>query len=348
MDYTDTLKKLYKIPKLNISLIEEMFFKRENILVSVEKIDVGKPGFKIISDRGVFLLLERPVEFYNKKYGRVTNIQSRMIEYSIPVPLYIGQGDMSKTFYQAANSADAHAEVETWLHDIFEIDLVSAYFLNYFSKSDVFKNYRLIILEAIESFYMGLDHVAVMALIPVFEGALRNLQNLMLEEDSGNVSGKIFEKRLRAILKSWGGRRVSEYDWHPGIYGVDSLEVDFYTHICPQSDVINSFRLFFKNVLYKPSRSNGSGLNRHLIVHMLGGGLSSSADFYRVFLALTHITFIESLTNDAVPFFWQGYSDDSRRLGEYIRCISVLMDGRRELIKNFGVPDYPKFSSPSG
>lgn len=347
MDYTKTLKKLYKAPTLNASLIIDTFKRREGISVIVEEVNVEKPGFKIISDKGNFLLLQHPIEYYNNKWGRSTSIQSRMLPYGIPVPLYLGQGDMSQSFHKATTSQHPDAAVEKWLYDIFEIDLTAAYFLNYFSKSEALKDYRLIIFEAIESFYMGLDHAAIMSLIPVFEGGLRNLQNLLLDEDKGNVSGATFEKRLRAILKNWGSRRVIDYDWHPGMYGIDSIEVDFYTHICPQADVINCFRLFFKNVLYKPTESHDEGFNRHIIVHMLGNNFNRATNFFRIFLALTHITFIESLTSNEVPFFWRGYDDKSRKLGQYLKQISTIMDGRRSLIKSFGLPEYPKISPPA-
>jgi hypothetical protein len=354
MGHLKTLKKLYKTPILSASIIIDTFQRREGISVVVEEVDVGKPGFKIASDKGVYLLLEQPIDYYNNNWGRVTNIQSLMLPYGIPVPLYLGQGDMTTRLHKATTSNDPGAAVEKWLYDIFEIDLVSAYFLNYFSKSEALKDYRLIIFEAIESFYMGLDHVAIMSLVPVFEGGLRNIQNLMLNEDKdkdkdkdkGNVAGAVFEKRLRAILKNWGASRVSDYDWHPGMYGIDCIEVDFYTHICPQSDVINSFRLFFKNVLYKPSDSHDEGFNRHVILHMLGNNFNRATNFYRVFLALTHITFIESLTNKNVPFFWPGYDDESRRLGQYLKQISTFMGDRRNLIKSFGIPGYPKISAP--
>ncbi|NER62466.1 hypothetical protein G3435_26050 [Pseudomonas sp. MAFF212428] len=105
-----------------------------------------------------------------------------MLKFSIPVPLYIGEGEISRTFNQAEISEDPHAAVEVWIRDIFEPDLVAAYFSHYFAKSEVFAEYRLIILEAIESFYMGLDHVAVMALVPVLEGALRKLRISLCEE----------------------------------------------------------------------------------------------------------------------------------------------------------------------
>lgn len=347
MEYACTLMKLSKIPKLTTECIEDLFKRRHGVTVSVYKANIEKPGFKVVSEQGVFFLLERPLSYYNKNHGRVTAIQQRMLKFSIPVPLYIGQGEISKTFNQAEIANDPHSAVEEWIKDIFEPDLVAAYFSHYFAESEVFSEYRLIILEAIESFYMGLDHVAVMALVPVLEGALRKLQNKTLCEERNTISAEDFDKNLRKILKDWGSRRVNEYDWHLGVCGVGNLEIDFYTHICPQSDVMNCFRLFFTETLYKPSRSRGAGLNRHIIVHMLGGGFNSATDFYKLFLALTHITFIESLTNSDVPFSWQGYSDNSRRLGKYLRTISIVMDNRRDLIKAFGVPEYPRGEYPS-
>lgn len=342
MECVKTLRTLYKAPDLSVSMIIDAFKRREGITVHVENVDVGKPGFKIVSDKGVFLLLEKPVDYYNRHWGRVTTIQSHMLNYGIPVPLYLGQGEMSGSFHKATACDNPAVAVESWLRGIFDSDLAAAYFLNFFSKSEALKDYRLIIFEAIEAFYMGLDHAAIMCLLPVFEGGLRNLQNGILGEDDGNVSAAVFEKRLREILKKWGSRRVIEYDWHPGVHGVDCIEVDFYTHICPQSDVINCFRLFFKNVLYKPSQSHDESFNRHVIVHLLGNNFSRDTNFYRVFLALTHITFIESLTNQNVPFFWSGYNNESMRLGEYLRKVSTIMDGRRGFIKSFGVPGYPR------
>lgn len=347
MDCVKILRKLYNATGLSASMITDAFKRREGINVSVEKVDVGKPGFKVVGDKGVYLLLENLVDYYNEKWGRVTNIQTRMLDYGIPVPLYLGQGDMSGSFHKAADSDDSSSAVEDWLRGIFEIDLAAAYFLNYFSKSEALKDYRLIIFEALEAFYMGLDHAAIMCLLPVFEGGLRNLQNSILEEDKGNVAGGVFERRLREILKQWGSRRVLGYDWHPGVYGVDCIEVDFYTHICPQSDVINCLRLFFKNVLYKPSQSCHESFNRHVIIHLLGNDFGRDTNFYRIFLALTHIAFIESLTNKNVPFFWPGYDDESRRLGQYLRKVSTVMDGRRDFIRSFGVPGYVKSTLPT-
>ena len=342
MDHIATLKKLSRMDKIDEYSIVKGFSKWSGSEVEVSKARLDKPGFEIATQDGTYLLLERPVSYYTKNFWRMTTLQQRMIEFSMPVPLYIGEGRVAQTFYSAADSPAANVEVERWISDIFEIDLAAAYFTNYFSKSKVFSDYRLIILEAIECFYMGLDNLAVMGLIPVLEGALRNLQNQLLKESSNTVSAKEFERKLRIIIKEWGARRVAGFDWHPGVYGNEVVELDFFTHICPQADLINSFRLFFRDVLYKPSTVSMKGLNRHLIVHMLGGGLNKFTDFYRVFIALTHIVFIESLADDDIPTFWQGYNEGSRSLGRYIYGLSKIMDNRRALIRSLGAPSYPK------
>lgn len=341
MKYLETLKKLYRTPKLTAPFISDAFNRRESIHVEVSPVDIGKPAFEITTDLGVLLLLERPVDYYNKKWGRSTNMQKRMSDFGIPVPLFLGQGDMSRSFHAASTTPLPHSLADQWLYDIFEPELVAAYFHNYFCNSEALKDYKLIIWEAIEAFYMGMDHVAIMSLIPVFEGGLRNLQNRLLVEDKGNVSAKVFERRLREILTEWGRRRVSKYVWHPGVYGNADLEVDFYTHICPQSDVINCFRIFFKDVLYKPTSGKFIGFNRHVIMHMLDNNFNNPTNFYRIFLALTHLTFIESLSSQKVPFFWQGYNEHSKLLSDYLGLISKCMVNRRKTLSHLGITGYP-------
>ncbi|UTL80429.1 hypothetical protein [Pseudomonas putida] len=341
MKYERILKKLCRLPRLDPSIIIQSFAKSEGVSVRVSEASIEKPAFEVYCENDIFLLLERPVSFHNVRSGRLTNTQVTLLEYASPVPLYLGQGELSRTLYEAHKSSRPHQAVDQWLEDIVEIELLVTYFIRHFSNSEALKNYRLIIFEAIEAFFMGLDHIAIMSLLPVFEGGLRNVQNLVLKEDLGNVSGDVFAKRLKQILKEWGSRRVVQYSWHPGVYGCDEIEVDFYTHICPQADVMNCFLLFFKNVLYKNSSGGELGFNRHVILHMLDNDFNRPANFYRIFLALTHIAFIESLSNQKIPFFWPGYSAESRRLSNYVEYLGASMDGRRNLLRGFGISGYP-------
>jgi hypothetical protein len=185
-----------------------------------------------------------------------------------------------------------------------------------------------------------MDYVAIMSLIPVFEAGLRNIQNSVLGMSAQNVSAKEFEKGLKDLIISWGRRKTHEYVWHPGKTYDCEVEIDFLTHACPQADVINAFRLFFSNILYKESEHDVSGLNRHVIVHMLKSDFNNPANFPRVFLALTHVVFIESLINEKIPFFWPGYESDIavKDLSLYLRTISETFgEHRMQQLKGYGI-----------
>ncbi|MGI2056911.1 hypothetical protein BM607_006650 [Shewanella sp. SACH] len=343
MIYEKTLKKICRLPKVTEELIHSIFLKQESCTVQVVSKNIGKPGFEITTNEGTCFVTERTIDYYNKNLGRVTGLQQRMLGLAIPVPLYIGEGTISEEIHEINQSKAPLDDSDQWLHSNFSIEVALTYFQRYFALSNSFKEYKTIIFEAIEAYYMGMDHVAIMSLIPVFEAGLRKIQNSVLGMSDQNVSSKEFERGLKELCLDWGRRRTQEYIWYPGkSYNAD-VEIDFLTHICPQSDVINAFRLFFSNVLYKNSKEGIVGLNRHVIVHMLKNDFSNPANFSRIFLAMTHITFIESLSNQDVPFFWPGYNDDSqvKALSVYIRQLSKSVgEPRRKLLNRAGISSY--------
>ena len=65
-------------------------------------------------------------------------------------------------------------------------------------------NYKAILFEAIEAFYLGYDHIAIMSLFPVFEGGLRNLQNKIPGTNSSIVKADLFDKGIRQMIIKWG------------------------------------------------------------------------------------------------------------------------------------------------
>lgn len=343
MIYEKTLKKICRLPKVTEDLIHSIFLKHENCTVEVVSKNIGKPGFEIITNHGTCFVPERTVDYYNKRWARVTGLQQRMLSLAIPVPLYIGEGTISKDIHEINQSNTPLNDSDQWLHSNFSIEVALTYFQRYFAVSNSFKDYKTIIFEAIEAYYIGMDHVAIMSLIPVFEAGLRKIQNSVLGMSAQNVSSKEFERGLKQLCLDWGRRRTQEYIWYPGKSYNAAVEIDFLTHICPQSDVINAFRLFFSNVLYKNSKEGAVGLNRHVIVHMLKNDFNNPANFSRIFLAMTHITFIESLSNQDVPFFWPGYNDDIqvKALSVYIRQISKSVgEPRRKLLNKAGISNY--------
>jgi len=186
-----------------------------------------------------------------------------------------------------------------------------------------------------------------MALFPVYEGGLRNLQNKLLNYDLDNVKGKLFDNGLRDILIQWGNRNCKEYDWHPGKGLHIETEVDFFTHLNPQCDVMNAARVFFNEVIYKESGKPQNGeinaFNRHMVVHLLNNNFDEPSNFVRIFLALTHLTFMESLYNENVPFFWDGVDDQDKQISQYIK---LKMDkhfvSRRDTLESFNLTLYKR------
>ncbi len=342
MKYAKTLRKLCSYPKLTKELIVAAFKKCEDKNVDVCAKTIEKPGFEVSTDAGLCFITERPISHYNEKWGRVTGAQERALSVSLPVPLHIiGEGELNKIIYEINGAAHPKNSADFWLNEFFAPEIAATYFNKFFSVSDSLKEYRLIVFEALEAYYLGMDHVAIMSLIPVFEAGLRNIQSSRLRSAPDNVSGEKFEQYLRDIIIQWGRRRLGAYVWHPGKDYNQTVEIDFLTHICPQSDVINAFRLYFKGILYKPSTGNTDGFNRHIIMHLLKNDFNNPANFARIFICLTHITFIESLENQNVPFFWRGIDHKDRMVAAYFTDISrALGDPRRPILRSMGIDGY--------
>lgn len=342
MKYEKTLKKLCRHPKLTPDLIVAAFNKHENKDVDVSAKNLGRPGFEIVTDEGLCYVTERPINYYNEKWARVTRTQEVALPLSLPVPLHIvGEGNFVRELFRMRNSENPKDAADYWLNEYFAPEIAATYFNKFFSTSNSLQEYITIVFEAIEAYYLGMDHIAIMSLIPVFEAGLRNIQDCKLNIKSNNVKAEVFEENLKEIIKQWGRKRLDTYAWYPGKNYNSAVEIDFLTHICPQSDVMNAFRIFFKNVLYKPSAGNNDGFNRHLIVHLLKNDFKNPANFVRIFLCLTQIMFIESLENPNVPFFWRGIDDKDMRVAEYFIEISEKLGSpRRPILKSLGVDGY--------
>lgn len=342
MKYEKTLRKLSSYPKLTNELIVSAFKKRESKNVDVCSKTIEKPGFEISTDDGICFITERPISYYNERWGRVTGAQERALSALLPVPLHIiGEGQLNKIISEINRAECPKKAADYWLNEFFAPEIAATYFNKFFSPSDSLKEYRLIVFEAIEAYYLGMDHVAIMSLIPVFEAGLRNIQSSRLEVEPNNVSGKKFERHLRDIIINWGQKRLESYVWYPGKNYNQEVEINFLTHIFPQSDVINSFRLYFKEVLYKPSHDHTNGFNRHIIMHLLKNDFNNPANFARIFICLTHITFVESLENQNVPFFWRGMDTHDFTVAAYFAEISRAHgDSRRPTLRSMGIDGY--------
>lgn len=342
LEYLPTLKRLSKLDKLTEHDIFRQFTKHHNKDVIISKNDLCYGSFSVIINDLKFLLTERPISYLNKRWGRCTIIQEHANSLGIALPLYIGEGTLSSAIHGIKKTENPLDNANKWLFENFSLELAIAYFNKYFSKSESLKNYQTIIFEAIEAFYLGYDHISIMSLFPVFEGGLRSLFVRYADGDDTNTSADRFEKEIRKLIITWGSRDIDGFDWHPGKgYDIES-EIDFFTHINPQCDVLNSTRSFFKNVIYKPTGGiNEGSFNRHLTLHLLNRNFNEPSNFVRIFLALTHISFAESLMNNNVPFSWKGIDDNDRHIASFIsKSSDAFFTYRRGEIRKLGLNLY--------
>ncbi|WP_315709115.1 hypothetical protein [Brenneria uluponensis] len=340
--FLPTLKRLSKLDKLSENEISNQFRRNHVVEPVISKSELCYASFAVKIDDLNFLLTERPISYLNRHWGRCSNIQSHANSLGIALPLYIGEGTLSSAIHEIKRCENPFENSNKWLFENFSLEIAIAYFNKYFIKSESLKNYKTIIFEAIEAFYLGYDHISIMSLFPVFEGGLRNLLVKFCDGDNTNTSADRFEKEIRKLIITWGRRQLPNFDWHPGKgYDIET-EVDFFTHLNPQCDVINSTRSFFKNVIYKPTGGvNEGSFNRHLTLHLLNQDFNEPSNFVRIFLALTHLTFAESLMNNNVPFFWEGVDDNDRRIASFIsRSGDVIFGMRRKEISNLGLNLY--------
>lgn len=344
MKYEKTLKKLCSSPKLDVTQIESTFRKMSSIDVVVTPKNIGLAGFEIQTDEGLCFITERPIDYLNKTLGRATETQKTMLQFSIPVPLHIGKGPLIYEIYRIRNSENPNIEANLWLEEHFGIYEAVVYFNKYFLKSDSLKEYKNIIFEAIEAYAVGLDHIAIMSLFPVFEAGLRNIQSKLINGDLGNVNTEKFDDGIKDMLTNCGADFMPEYIWYPGKGYNKDVEIDFLTHLYPQCDVINAFRLFFKEVLYRPSKSPdfSNGFNRHLVLHLLKNNFNEPSNFVRLFLALTQITFIESLYNKDLPMLFPSADEVDVDTIKYLQGLkAIFFTPRRKLLEEKGICIYP-------
>lgn len=341
MKYHKTLSSLYRPGNATPITIADRFKREHGIDVIVEDTgsrDLGR--YIVYINEKKCVIPKRKIAYLDKINGEATIPQEMLIDVAVPIPLFLGLGVLSEGVKTINSSSDRWKQSSKWLQEIFSCELAAGYFNSFFSKSVYLGSYKKIIFEAIESYYMGLDHTATMALLPVFEAGLRNIQNDLAGGSSDEIKSNKLLKNLRKIIINHGRKMHGNLYWHPGIGTGSDLELGFFKHNNNQCNVICSFMNFVQNVLYMDSKSaaHQHGYNRHLIVHLLKNDFDDGANFVRTFLALTHITFIESLSQHEISFMWPGISEEDQRLAAYFReLLDTFYIKRKSVINSLGV-----------
>lgn len=159
-------------------------------------------------------------------------------------------------------------------------------------------NYAEIIAEAVEAHFLGLHHVAVAGLIPVIEGAGRQLL------ESRKLTGQRVKNVFAALADDCKRQVVAQ-------------EIGTTDEVV---SMLDSFTAFTSSTLYSDSKINPppDGTNRHGITHghFQDSQYGSPLNFYKTIGAVNFLMFIASF-NASMSWFAPDLSERSEFLAAY-------------------------------
>jgi len=196
--------------------------------------------------------------------------------------------------------ASSQADLERWLALLYGADGLAAMVCSRYPITPVISDYKETIAEAIEAHFLGLHHVAVGGLVPVIEGAGRELaaqRGLSCKGVRGVFSALATDCKRESIEKKIGatGEIVSMMD---------------------------SFASFTSNVLYVDSEKYPfmDGTNRHGITHgsFRDSDYGKPINFYKIIGAVDFLVFVSAF-RASISCFAPDITAESARLAEYYR-----------------------------
>lgn len=228
------------------------------------------------------------------------------------IPPYIQMEATSKLAAEitAAGANYSQDDLERSLSQIYGANGLAAMVLDRYSAAPVIKDYCRAIAEAIEAHFLGLNHLAVSGLVPVLEGAGRQLA-------------------IQRGLVSSSGRSVGVRDVFAKL-AEDCKEKSFKGKLGDSGEIesmMDSFAYFTRNFMYADS-----GLyplvdktNRHGITH----GAYADADYGRplnFFKTIAAVDFLTLVSSFGANLSWMAppQTEASLRLAGYYDALEKL------------------------
>ena len=286
-------------------------------------------GFKIQAESCVaFFPKEEPTKLHTP--SGVNFVRDQCLKADFVLPPLMAMGFLNE-FAQAISSSDNIESVaESYLPRMFDLGSLSALYTEIYAKNCDFRIYSNQIQEAIEAHCLGLNKVAVTALLPCIEGIIRTLGIKIGLSCSEHVSLHQFIDILEKIQKLVIDKVFSEFDWVPSNYRA----VEFHDCTNEQIQIIQSLIFFLKNALYKNTLiyQGSTNLNRHGVLHGLISNFSSHVNFFRLITVLNALYVGSLLTGSSGSLFHPSENDTSRALENRlskIKLFKVVLDGVR-------------------
>lgn len=217
------------------------------------------------------------------------------------IPPYIPMGLLSEAcqLIQQKGAMVTQDDLENILASFYPGHFLAAMVANFYPRAPAITEYKAIIGEAVEAHFFGLNRVAVGGLIPVVEGAGRQLA-ISHGITPGSDTGKVL-KALASHCKQ------------------DSIQ----RNIGHQGEIISmmdGFTDFVRNHLYIDSKrySLSDKTNRHGIAHghYTDSDYGRPLNFYKIITAINFLTFIASF-HAHMSFLGPSYTDGSAKLAGY-------------------------------
>jgi hypothetical protein len=218
------------------------------------------------------------------------------------IPPYAAHGYLGSLGAKILNSQGSFTQddLESALGSLYSADGLAAMVCSRYPITPVIVDYEQTIAEAIEAHFLGLHHVAVAGLVPVIEGAGRELLK------SRGLVGRSVKDVFSALAEDCKKQGVGNTG-----------------EVCSMMD---SFSYFTEKVLYANSDAYPflDGTNRYGIAHgkYRDTDYGRPINFYKTVGAVNFLAFVSAF-NANISWFSPDVSDESQRLAAYYRTLSL-------------------------
>jgi hypothetical protein len=218
-----------------------------------------------------------------------------------------GQLDIVSREINNANYRVDESEIERVLGFFYTPDRLASMALNMYTQIPVVDLYKRTIAESVAAHFCGLPHVAVSGLMPIIEGAGRELARLRGLKHEGSVKAVFIELIDNAKEDAWA-RKIG-----------NTKEIDEMLTGC--RDFLT--RYFFENSALYPLLDK---TNRHGVLHgaYRDPDYGRPINFYKTISAVDILTFISMLQTTKMTGFVPEHTAESRALAERYRELTRL------------------------
>jgi hypothetical protein len=223
------------------------------------------------------------------------------------MPPYGNQGQLdmvSREINHGSRRVD-EAEIERALGFFYTPDRLASMALNLYAQMPVLDQYSKTIAESVAAHFCSLPHVAVAGLMPVVEGAGRELARRRGLKHEGSVKAVFVELIDNAIQDAWA-RKIG-----------NTKEIDDMLTGC--RDFLTKY--FFENSALYPLLDK---TNRHGVLHgaYRDSDYGRPINFYKTISAVDILTFVSMLQTNRMTGFVPEHTTESRALAERYRGLT--------------------------